>query len=85
MMQWVQLADMKSWRMQPDKSIGYSVCALAIGVFVAIQIPIPNMRNKMLKIAYRAPIADSRKWAIYYTTNLMFKTYFKVRSLCAKS
>lgn len=26
----------------------------------------------------RAPIDESRKWAIYYTINLLFKTYFKV-------
>jgi len=26
----------------------------------------------------RAPLEESRKWAIYYTTNLLFKTYFKV-------
>ena len=26
----------------------------------------------------RAPIEESRKWGIYYTTNLLFKTYFKV-------
>ena len=26
----------------------------------------------------RAPIESSRKWAIYYITNLLFKTYFKV-------
>jgi len=26
----------------------------------------------------RAPIDESRKWAIYYITNLLFKTYFKV-------
>lgn len=27
---------------------------------------------------YRAPIEESRKWGIYETTNLLFKTYFKV-------
>lgn len=27
---------------------------------------------------HRAPIEDSRKWGLYYTTNLLFKTYFKV-------
>ena len=26
----------------------------------------------------RAPLAESRKWGLYYTTNLLFKTYFKV-------
>lgn len=26
----------------------------------------------------RAPIEESRKWGIYNTTNLLFKTYFKV-------
>ena len=25
----------------------------------------------------RAPLEDSRKWGLYYTTNLLFKTYFK--------
>ncbi|KAL8806135.1 MAG: hypothetical protein Q9182_001536 [Xanthomendoza sp. 2 TL-2023] len=26
----------------------------------------------------RAPMEDSRKWGLYHTTNLLFKTYFKV-------
>lgn len=26
----------------------------------------------------RAPIQESRKWAIYYIINLLFKTYFKL-------
>lgn len=32
----------------------------------------------------RAPLDQSRKWGIYYTTNLLFKTYFKLNhiSLC---
>jgi COP9 signalosome complex subunit 12 len=29
---------------------------------------------------FRAPIGESRKWGLYYTTNLLFKTYFKVMS-----
>jgi hypothetical protein len=28
----------------------------------------------------RSDITESRKWGIYSTTNLLFKTYFKVRS-----
>ena len=36
------------------------------------------------EISYRAPLEESRKWAIYYTTNLLFKTYFKVLCLVAK-
>lgn len=28
----------------------------------------------------RAPLENSRKWGIYDTTNMMFKTYFKVRN-----
>ena len=31
-----------------------------------------------LSCFHRAPIEDSRKWGLYYTTNLLFKTYFKV-------
>lgn len=27
---------------------------------------------------FRAPLEESRKWGIYNTTNLLFKTYFKV-------
>lgn len=29
---------------------------------------------------YRAPLEESRKWAIYYIINLLFKTYFKLNS-----
>lgn len=29
-------------------------------------------------IGDRSPVEESRKWALYYTANLMFKTYFKV-------
>lgn len=28
----------------------------------------------------RAPLEDSRKWAIYFVINLLFKTYFKLNS-----
>lgn len=28
----------------------------------------------------RAPLDESRKWGIYYITNLLFKTYFKLNS-----
>lgn len=28
----------------------------------------------------RAPLADSRKWGIYYVINLLFKTYFRLNS-----
>ncbi|KAJ9632040.1 COP9 signalosome (CSN) subunit [Taxawa tesnikishii (nom. ined.)] len=31
-----------------------------------------------LCITDRAPIAESRKWGLYYIANLLFKTYFKV-------
>lgn len=34
-----------------------------------------------LCISDRAPLEESRKWAIYYTTNLLFKTYFKLNSI----
>ena len=30
---------------------------------------------------YRAPLEDSKKWGIYYTTNLLLKTYFKLNSI----
>ncbi|KAI9806466.1 MAG: COP9 signalosome (CSN) subunit [Piccolia ochrophora] len=29
----------------------------------------------------RAPIEESRKWGLYYTMNLLFKTYFKLNSI----
>ncbi|KAI9719389.1 MAG: COP9 signalosome (CSN) subunit [Candelaria pacifica] len=34
-----------------------------------------------LCISDRAPLEESRKWGIYYTTNLLFKTYFKLNSI----
>jgi hypothetical protein len=33
----------------------------------------------LLLTRHRAPIEESRKWGIYNMTNLLFKTYFKVR------
>ena len=30
---------------------------------------------------HRAPLEESRKWGLYYTTNLLFKTYFKLNSV----
>lgn len=30
---------------------------------------------------YSAPLEDSRKWALYYVTNLLFKTYFRLNSI----
>ena len=38
-----------------------------------------------LNLGDRASIEDSRKWGIYNTTNLMFKTYFKVRVILSLS
>ena len=32
-------------------------------------------------ISDRSPIEESRKWGLYYTTNLLFKTYFKLNSI----
>lgn len=40
--------------------------------------PICSGENFLAKFPYRAPIEESRKWGLYYTTNLLFKTYFKV-------
>ncbi|KAL2007832.1 hypothetical protein VTN00DRAFT_7814 [Thermoascus crustaceus] len=39
--------------------------------------------NRMftLCLSDRAPIEESRKWGIYNTTNLLFKTYFKLNSV----
>ncbi|KAF7713808.1 COP9 signalosome complex subunit 12 [Penicillium ucsense] len=39
--------------------------------------------NRMftLCLSDRAPIEESRKWGIYETTNLLFKTYFKINSV----
>ena len=38
--------------------------------------------NRMFTLCMndRAPIVDSRKWGLYYVTNLLFKTYFKAGS-----
>ncbi|WQF87342.1 Putative proteasome component (PCI) domain, winged helix-like DNA-binding domain superfamily [Colletotrichum destructivum] len=33
-----------------------------------------------LCLSDRAPLEDSRKWAIYFVINLLFKTYFKLNS-----
>ena len=38
-------------------------------------------QDAWLKPRGRAPLEDSRKWALYYTTNLLFKTYFKLNSV----
>ncbi|MCJ1339292.1 COP9 signalosome (CSN) subunit [Bachmanniomyces sp. S44760] len=32
-------------------------------------------------ISDRAPLEESRKWGLYFTTNLLFKTYFKLNSI----
>ncbi|KAJ5574589.1 PCI/PINT associated module [Penicillium hetheringtonii] len=39
--------------------------------------------NRMFTLCLgdRAPIEESRKWGIYNTTNLLFKTYFKINSV----
>lgn len=39
--------------------------------------------NRMFTVCLsdRADLSDSRKWGIYSTTNLLFKTYFKLNSL----
>ncbi|TKA74403.1 hypothetical protein B0A49_03455 [Cryomyces minteri] len=39
--------------------------------------------NRMfsLCISDRAPLEESRKWGVYYTTNLLFKTYFKLNAI----
>ncbi|MCJ1479533.1 COP9 signalosome (CSN) subunit [Lambiella insularis] len=39
--------------------------------------------NRMftLCISDRAQLGESRKWGLYYTTNLLFKTYFKLNSI----
>ncbi|KAK5171121.1 COP9 signalosome (CSN) subunit [Saxophila tyrrhenica] len=34
-----------------------------------------------LCISDRNPLDESRKWALYYTANLLFKTYFKLNSI----
>ena len=36
--------------------------------------------DSILRICARAPLESSRKWGLYYTTNLLFKTYFKVNT-----
>ena len=39
--------------------------------------------NRMFQVCLsdRSDLAESRKWAIYSTTNLLFKTYFKLNSI----
>ncbi|KAL2821385.1 hypothetical protein BDW59DRAFT_110769 [Aspergillus cavernicola] len=39
--------------------------------------------NRMFTLCLndRAPREDSRKWGIYYMTNLLFKTYFKINAV----
>jgi hypothetical protein len=39
--------------------------------------------NRMFQlcISDRAPLEDSRKWGVYYISNLLFKTYFKLNSI----
>jgi hypothetical protein len=36
--------------------------------------------NTVLMVLARAPLEESRKWGLYYTANLQFKTYFKLNS-----
>ena len=40
---------------------------------------VPGKSDDDSFLLFRAPLEESRKWGIYYTTNLLFKTYFKVR------
>jgi len=69
--------------MLPGRSIVYSECALVIGKSTreVVQGRVRKQRLKTPKadMEKRAPIEESRKWAIYYIANLLFKTYFKVR------
>lgn len=37
--------------------------------------------DRRLKVSIRSPLETSRKWALYHTTNLLFKTYFKLNSI----
>ncbi|KAL2868831.1 protein csn12 [Aspergillus lucknowensis] len=39
--------------------------------------------NRMFTLCLndRAPIDESRKWGVYYMTNLLFKTYFKINAV----
>ena len=39
------------------------------------------LRDHLLSACCRAPLEESRKWGLYYITNLLFKTYFKVSIL----
>ncbi|KAK4959676.1 COP9 signalosome (CSN) subunit [Elasticomyces elasticus] len=43
-----------------------------------------RMINTMFSLCIndRAPIEESRKWGVYYMTNLLFKTFFKVIPFC---
>ena len=44
---------------------------------VLIDQSIPSS-NILTSLFSRAPMEESRKWGLYHTTNLLFKTYFKV-------
>ena len=41
----------------------------------------PDRRTLAESAISRAPLEESRKWGLYYTTNLLFKTYFKLNSI----
>lgn len=47
--------------------------------YVAYSMSIHTSDIRAHCCGHRAPIEESRKWGLYYTTNLLFKTYFKVR------
>lgn len=34
-----------------------------------------------MNVSPRSPLEDSRKWALYYVANLLFKTYFRLNSI----
>lgn len=52
----------------------FSTCLNDRYVFI---LAVPSLC--VLTICHRAPLEDSRKWGVYYVTNLLFKTHFKVR------
>lgn len=61
----------RNWRMRHGWLTEFSCCASAIGGRLGFELISRTYKS-------RAPIEESRKWALYYTVNLLFKTYFKV-------
>ncbi|EFR04426.1 hypothetical protein MGYG_07433 [Nannizzia gypsea CBS 118893] len=47
----------------------------------SLSFPLPGLYSEFLFVPNRAPVEESRKWGVYNTINLAFKTYFKLGSI----